>query len=103
MTHLLKSLAPQHYPVLHLEFTDGFSGDLDFTETTACGNMFAPLKDRNFFGNVRLGADGYSFGWRLDDLGNELDFSAEGARIDLEMALVRKSALDYSAKIEAAE
>lgn len=103
MMYLLKSVNPKQYPVLHLEFKDGFSGDLDFAETIARGNIFEPLKDRDFFASVKLAPDGYSFGWRLDDVGNELDFSAGGARTDLETAQVKQAALDYQAKIQAAE
>ncbi len=103
MTHLLKSVTPKHYPVLRLEFRDGLVGDLDLTDTIARGKMFEPLKDKDFFSNVKLAPDGYSFGWRLDEIGNELDFSADGAHIDIETAKVIEMAELYRARIQAAE
>ncbi len=103
MRNTLKSVVVKSYPVLHLEFEDGFSGDLDLTETISRGNMFEPLKQRIFFEKVKVDQDGYSFGWRLDDVGNELDFSAEGARIDIETAIAQQLANTFQSKIQAAE
>ena len=103
MSYILKSITVKNHPVLHLQFTDGFAGDLDLAETIARGSMFTPLNDPQFFAKVQMASDGYSFGWLLDDLSNELDFSAEGARIDLESLLVKKTAHAYRARIEAAE
>jgi Protein of unknown function (DUF2442) len=103
MTHLLKSVTLKHYPVLTLEFRDGLVGDLDLTDTIARGKMFEPLKDEKFFSGVKMAPDGYSFGWRLDETGNELDFSAEGAHIDIETTKVIALAEQYRAKIQAAE
>ena len=103
MTHHLKSVTLKHYPVLKLEFRDGLVGDLDLTDTIARGKMFEPLKDEEFFSGVKMAPDGYSFGWRLDEIGNELDFSAEGAHIDIETAKVIEMAERYRAKMQAAE
>jgi hypothetical protein len=103
MTHLLKSVTVKRYPVLHLVYQDGFSGDLDMSREIARGGMFEPLASEAFFAGVRLTDGGYAFGWRLDELGNELDFSADGARIDLETELVKKTAAEYRAKTQAAE
>lgn len=103
MNYTLKSVRVIDYPILRLEFCDGFTGDLDLSATIARGNMFEPLKDRVFFNKVILDQYGYSFGWRLDDIGNEIDFSAEGARIDIETAIAQKMAHDYQSKIQAAE
>jgi hypothetical protein len=103
MRNLLSSVTITSYPILHLISKDGFSGDLDLTDTIARGPLFDPLKDRDFFSGIILDKYGYSFGWRLDDIGNEIDFSADGARIDLETAFVRKSAEEHRSKIQAAE
>jgi Protein of unknown function (DUF2442) len=103
MRSTLKSVVVKSYPILHLEFEDGFSGDLDLTETISRGNMFEPLKQRDFFEKVKMDHDGYSFGWHLDNVGNEIDFSADGARIDLETAFVKNLAEEHRSKIQAAE
>ena len=103
MTHRLKSVTLKQYPVLQLEFKDGLVGDLDLTDTIARGRMFEPLKDEDFFSGVKMAPDGYSFGWRLDEIGDELDFSAEGAHIDIETAKVIEMAELYRVKMQAAE
>jgi len=103
MRNLLSSVNVKSYPVLHLVFKDGFSGDYDLTEIIPKGSLFDPLKDRDFFSKVAMDKRGFSFGWRLDEIGNEIDFSAEGARIDLETEFVRKLAKEHRAKIQAAE
>jgi hypothetical protein len=101
MTTLLSSATIKYYPVLHLKFKDGFSGDLDLIETIARGPLFDPLKNQDFFSKVSVVNRGYSFGWRMDDIGTEIDFSAESARIDLETEFVRKLAPEHRAKIQA--
>ena len=103
MRNLLSSVTVKSYPVLHLVFKDGFSGDLDLADTITRGPMFEPLKDKDFFSKVAMDKRGFSFGWRLDDMGNEIDFSAEGARIDLETEFVKKLAEQHRTKIQAAE
>lgn len=103
MRNLLSSVTTTIYPVLHLVFKDGFSADLDLTDTIARGPLFEPLKNLDFFSKVKFDNHGYSFGWRLDEVGHEIDFSAEGARIDLETAFVKKLAEVHRAKLQAAE
>lgn len=39
---------------LHLTFSDGFSGDLDLSYLASTGGVFAPLRDPEFFAQVRL-------------------------------------------------
>ena len=103
MRNLLSSVTTTSYPILHLVFKDGFSGDLDLTDTIARGPLFEPVKNPDFFSNVKLDRHGYSFGWQLDEIGNEIDFSADGARIDLETAFVKKMAEKHRTVIQAAE
>ena len=103
MKNVLNSVTVKSYPVLHLIFNDGFSGDRDLSQTVAKGPLFDPLKDSDFFACVKLDKTGHSFGWRLDNMGNEIDFSVDGARIDLEAEIVRTQAVTYRLKIEAAE
>jgi Protein of unknown function (DUF2442) len=103
MNYILKSVTPLTYPVLHLVFADGFEGDYDLTKTIARGEIFEPLKDRSLFETVKMESDGYAFGWRLDATGREIDFSAEGARIDIENALADQAAQKFKTKIQAAE
>jgi hypothetical protein len=103
MNHLLRAVTVKSYPILSLEFTDGFIGYMDLSDKIKNGPMFAPLKDHNFFNTVKVTDGGHVFGWRLDDLGNEIDFLAEAARIDIETAMVIASAANYRAHRTAAE
>ena len=103
MNYLLRKVTVKNYPVLSLEFEDGFVGDIDLSDKIKTGPMFAPLKDLNFFGIVEVSDGGRVFGWRLDDLGNEIDFLAEAARIDIETSMVLNSAANYRAHRTAAE
>jgi hypothetical protein len=92
------------YPVVRLTFDDGLSGDLDMSRDIERGPYFEPLKDEVYFRTVAVADDGRSFGWRLDQTFSEIDFSADGARADIETALVRARAEEYRRKlIHAAE
>jgi Protein of unknown function (DUF2442) len=80
------------YPVLRLTFDDGLKGDLDLSSEIEHGPRYAPLKDEAYFRTVSVAEDGCSFGWRLDETFSEIDFGADGARIDIETAMVRERA-----------
>jgi Protein of unknown function (DUF2442) len=103
MKYLLHSVGVKKYPVLSLTFSDGFNGEIDLSDSIKNGSMFAPLKDREFFNTVKVTDGGRVFGWRLDDLGNEIDFVAEAARIDIETSMVIASAANFRAHRTAAE
>jgi hypothetical protein len=103
MNYMLKAANVTSYPILSLEFTDGFVGELDLTNEIETGPMFAPLKDRDFFNRVALSDGGRIFGWRLDEIGQEIDFDASAARIDIETAMTAKAASNYRSHRTAAE
>ncbi|MCU0832045.1 MAG: DUF2442 domain-containing protein [Rhizobiaceae bacterium] len=92
------------YPVLHLTFDDGLEGDYDIGPFIERGPMFAPLKDRALFEAVAIGGNGRWFGWNLDHEGEEIDFSTDGARADIERQNVEEMARRYrESRIAAAE
>jgi len=93
------SVAPC-YPAVRLTFDDGLAGDLDLSDYLAKGGHFEPLRNSDFFAQVRLGRGGRCFGWRLDEIGNELDFSADGARADIETAIVEELAERHRRKLQ---
>jgi len=91
----ITSIEVPAYPVLRLTFEDGLSGDLDFSHDIERGPYYAPLKDEAYFRTVAVAEDGRSFGWRLDQIFAEIDFGADGARADIETAMVRERAERY--------
>jgi Protein of unknown function (DUF2442) len=103
MRHQLTKVSVNTYPVLSVEFDDGIAGDVDMSEDIATKPMFAELQVPAFFGSVSIGRDGSCLGWKLDDLGNEIDLSADGLRNDIEVQIVRARAARYRASSQAAE
>jgi Protein of unknown function (DUF2442) len=103
MRHKLTHVAVKVYPVLTVTFDDGISGDIDLSEDIANRPIFAELKDRQFFEAVEVDKQGYCLGWRLDDVGNEIDLSADGLRNDVETAIVKQWATEYRASKQAAQ
>lgn len=101
--HRIVSVEPKHYPVLHVTFDDGVSGDLDLSESLDAGSLFAPLKDEAFFRTVALDAQGHTFGWRLDEPGQEIDFCPDATRIRIETQRVEELAARFRAARFAAE
>ncbi len=93
-------VAVPEYPILRLTFKDGVTGDLDLSKDIARGPLFAPLKDEAIFREVAIAEDGRSFGWRLDEVGSEIDYGADAARADVETALVKKRAECYRARMQ---
>jgi hypothetical protein len=103
MKHRLTHVAVNIYPVLTVTFDDGVSGDIDMSRDIATKPIFAELKDTTFFSNVVIGKRGFSLGWRLEDIGNEIDLSTDGLRIEIETAIVKKWAAEYRLSLQAAE
>jgi Protein of unknown function (DUF2442) len=91
------------YPVLNVVFADGMSGNFDVGKDIARFEMFAPLKEKVFFSKVSVDHDGYRLGWRLDEVGNEIDYGSDTIRSEIETAKVIEMAEQYRAKIQAAE
>jgi hypothetical protein len=101
--YAVKSVEAVRYPVLRIVFEDGLAGELDLSEAIATGEMFAPLKDPEYFKRVTVADGGYSFGWNLDAVGDEIDFCADSARIDIETKIVETTAERHRNRQTAAE
>ena len=102
-TYRIKSVEVVRYPVLRVTFDDGLSGEYDLTDLIARGPVFAPLKDEAYFRTVAVGEYGHTFGWNLDDLGNEIDFCPDAKRILIETQKVEELANRYRLSRSAAE
>ena len=103
MKYRIKSVEVARYPVLRVTFDDGLSGKYDLTELIANGPAFARLKDETYFNTVSVGEHGHTFGWNLDDLGNEIDFCPDATRIQIETQKVEELAERYRSDRSAAE
>lgn len=82
------------FPVIEVTFDDGFRGEVDFTDIISRGNALAPLRDPAYFSKVAIDELGHRIGWRLDDMGNELDFGADSLRRNAEDHAVAELASD---------
>jgi hypothetical protein len=99
----IKSVEAVRYPVLRITFDDGLSGEYDLTDSIARGPIFAPLKDEGYFRKVAVAEHGHSFGWNLDQPGEEIDFCPDATRIRIETQIVEELASRYRARRSAAE
>ena len=102
-TYRIKSVEVVRYPVLRVTFDDGLSGEYDLTDLIARGPAFSPLKDEAYFRTVAVGEYGHTFGWNLDDLGNEIDFCPDATRILIETQKVEELANRHRLSRSAAE
>jgi len=65
---------PNH--TLTLTWSDGISAIVDMSPVMAKGNVFAPMRDADYFvGEMRIAADRLGLEWP-----NRVDFSADGLR-----------------------
>ena len=103
MNYRIKSVEVVRYPVLCVTFDDGLSGEYDLSDLIANGPAFARLKDEAFFNTVSVGEHGHSFGWNLNDFGNEIDFCPDATRILIETQNVEDLADRYRLGRSAAE
>ena len=103
MNDRIKSVEVVRYPVLHVTFDDGLSGEYDLSDLIADGQMFEPLKDEAYFNIVAVGEHGHTFGWNLDGIGNEIDFCPDATRIRIETQKVEELAEHYRRSRSAAE
>lgn len=103
MNYRIADVAVVRYPVLRVTFTDGVSGEYDLSEMIANGPMFAPLRDEAFFARVAVDPHGHTFGWNLDQIGDEIDFCPDATRIRIEEQKVAELADRYRASRSAAE
>jgi len=102
-TYRIKSVEVVRYPVLGVTFDDGLSGEYDFSDLISRGPVFAPLKDEAYFRTVAVGEYGHTFGWNLDDLGNEIDFCPDSTRILIETQKIEELAKRHRRNRPAAE
>ena len=72
------------FPVIEVTFDDRFCGEVDFTDIISRGEVMAPLRGPAYFAKVAIDEYGHRIGWRLDDVGHELDFGADALRRDAE-------------------
>ena len=91
---------PRH-PVLRLTYDDGFSGEVDFSDTIARGGLMTPLKDPALFAKAKIGEGGRSLGW-VGAEGDDIDFCADALRFKAEEQVVRERAERYEASRTAA-
>ena len=103
MDYKIKNVEVVRYPVLRVTFDDGLAGEYDLTDLIADGPIFEPLKDREFFRTVAVGEYGHTFGWNLNDIGNEIDFCPDATRILIETQKVEELAERYRLSRSAAE
>lgn len=103
MNYRIKNAEAVRYPVLRITFDDGLSGEYDLSDLIADGPIFAPLKDEAYFRTVSVAPHGHSFGWNLDQLGEEIDFCPDATRIRIETQIVEELASRYRAARSAAE
>ena len=103
MRHQLTKVIVDHYPVLIVEFDDGIAGKVDMTNDIANKPMFVELRNPALFNKVSIGRNGDCLGWKLDEVGNEIDLSADGLRNAIEIQLVKTRAAQHRASRQAAE
>jgi hypothetical protein len=103
MNYRIKSVEVVRYPVLRVTFDDGLSGEYDLSDLVDNGPAFARLKDPTYFNTVAVGEHGHTFGWNLDELGNEIDFCPDATRILIEAQKVEELAERYRVSRAAAE
>jgi hypothetical protein len=103
MNYRIKSAEAIRYPLLRITFDDGLSGEYDLTDLIADGPIFAPLKDEECFRKVAVAEHGHSFGWNLNQEGDEIDFCPDATRIKIETQIVEELASRYRARRSAAE
>jgi hypothetical protein len=101
--YAVRSVEAVRYAVLRLVFEDGLTGELDLTDRIASGVAFARLRDPEYFKQVAVADGGHAFGWNLDELGHEIDFCADSARIKIETRIVENAAEQYRKHSTAAE
>ena len=103
MKYRIKNVEIVHYPVLRVTFDDGLSGEYDLKDLIEKGPAFARLRDEAYFKTVTVGEHGHTFGWSLNDLGNEIDFCPDATRILIETQKVEELAGRYRRSRSAAE
>ena len=102
-SYRISSVEPIRFGVLSVTFEDGLSGEIDLSADIKPGSIFEPLNDAALFGRVQIASDGRSIGWKLGELGSEIDLGADSLRIDIETQHVHQLAERYRMQRTAAE
>jgi hypothetical protein len=68
---------------LRLVYSDGFTGEVDFTDILSRGGIFAFMRDPQRFQSVRVAHGGTALQW-IDDEGDEIDFDGHAQRMKAE-------------------
>ena len=76
---------------LRLHYSDGFVGEVDFSETIVRGGIFAFMGDPERFGTVQVAHNGSALLW-VDDRGDDIDFCADALRMQAETNTVKSMA-----------
>jgi hypothetical protein len=103
MMHCISKIMIDTYPVIFVTFSDGVRGPIDLSTEIETLPIFADLKDKALFQRVQIGPNGASMGWRMDQIGNEIDLSADGLRSKIETQIVKQWAEEYRSGKQAAE
>jgi hypothetical protein len=101
--YTVRSVEAVRYAVLRLVFEDGLTGEIDLTDKIATGPAFVRLRDPEYSKQVAVAEGGHAFGWNLNELGHEIDFCADSARIRIETQPVEDVAEQYRKRSTAAE
>ena len=101
-THRIASVEALRYPTIRVTFDDGLAGILDLSDLIAKGPVFTPLKDEAYFKTVAVEQHGRTFGWNLEEIGHEIDFCPDAARIQIETQIVEELARQFESEPAAA-
>ena len=100
--HRIAAIEVVRHPVLRLTYDDGLSGEYDLAPFIAMGPLFGRLTDPAYFQGVAIGERGRTFGWNLDEIGHEIDFCPDAARMQIETDLVDARASQFEARFPSA-
>lgn len=78
---------------LRLTYSDGFSGEVDFSKTIEKGGIYAFMQDERRFALVKVSSNGSALLW-VDDDGDEIDFCADAQRMIAESNAVQSMAAE---------
>jgi hypothetical protein len=91
----ITAVEPVRHPVLKITYEDGYSGEYDLSGFISRAPLFERLNDPEYFRTVTLGDQGRSFGWSLEEIGEEIDFCPDATRITLETQDVQAMANEF--------
>ena len=93
----ITSVRVVYFPAVEVAFDDDVQGILDLADIIATGEVFAPVRDPEYFQKVAVSEFGHSIGWNLAEVGREIDIGADTLRARLEAATVKAAAETHRA------